>query len=325
MKAIIHTKYGPPEELQLKEIEKPVPKDSEILIKIRATTVSTSDCNIRNFTFVPGLFVLPTRLQFGFSKPKFNILGIDLAGEVETVGRQVKRFKEGDQVFGSSEPALGAHAEYICLPEDYAITQKPANMSFEEAAAFPVAATTALYFIREQGNIQVGDKVLINGASGAIGTFAVQLAKNFGAEVAGVCSTANVKMVKSLDADQVIDYNKVDFTQTGQTYDVIFDAVVKSSFSRCKGSLKTNGIYLVTLPTLSALVQIAWTSMVGSKKVKNGTQVATIENLNFLRELTEAGYIKPVIDKIYPLEQTAEAFKYVEKGHKKGNVVISMS
>lgn len=325
MKAIVHTKYGPPDELQLKEIEKPVPKENEFLIKIHAASVTSSDCNVRNFTFVPGIFVFPTRMQFGYSKPKINILGIDLAGEIESVGKNVKRFKEGDQVYGSSEPALGAHAEYICLPEDFAITQKPANLSYQEAAAMPVAATTALYFIRDQGNIQTGDRILINGASGAIGTFAVQLAKNYGAEVTGVCSTTNVEMVESLGADQVIDYTKEDFTKAGRVYDVVLDAVSKSSFSRSKNSLKKDGIYLVTLPSLTVLLQNAWTSMFSGKKVKNGTQPASIENLDFLRELAEAGFVKPVIDRIYPLEETAEAFKYVEKGHKKGNVVISMS
>jgi len=234
VKAIVHTKYGPPDELQLKEVEKPVPKDDEVLIKIHATTVTTSDCNIRNFTFVPKLFLLPSRMQFGFMKPKINILGLDLAGEIEAVGKDVRRFKKGDQVFGTPEPALGAHAEYICIPEDGVLTIKPANTTWEEAAAIPLAGNTALYFIRDLGNIQAGQKVLINGASGGIGTFAVQLAKYYGAEVTGVCSTTNVELVKSLGADKVIDYTKQDFTKTGQAYDVILDVVGKSSFSRCK-------------------------------------------------------------------------------------------
>jgi 2-desacetyl-2-hydroxyethyl bacteriochlorophyllide A dehydrogenase len=324
MKAIVHTKYGPPDELQLKEVEKPVPKEDEVLIKIHATTVTTSDCNMRDLTFVPKLFHLPMRMQFGFLKPKNNILGFDLAGDVEAVGKDVTRFKIGDQVFGTTEPAYGAHAEYICLPEDGVLAMKPANMTYEEAATIPVIANTALHFIRDMGNIQAGQKVLINGASGGIGTFAVQLAKYYGAEVTGVCSTTNLEMVKSLGADQVVDYTKDDFTKTGQTYDVIFDAVGKSSFSRCKSSLKKNGIYLVTLPKLAVLLQMLWTSKIGSKKVKMEGAPAKVENLLFLKELIEAGKLKTVIDRRYTLEQTAEAFRYVEKGHKKGNVVITV-
>jgi NADPH:quinone reductase-like Zn-dependent oxidoreductase len=324
VKAIWHTEYGPPDELQLKEVNKPVPKDNEVLIKIRATTVTTSDCNQRNLTFAPKLFLLPMRMQFGLRKPRNPLLGLDLAGEIEAVGKSVKSFVQGDQVFGSTEPALGAHAEYICIPEDGALTKKPANMTWEEAASIPLAGITALYFIRDQGNIQAGQEVLIHGASGAIGTFAVQLASHYGAEVTGVCSTTNVEMVKSLGADKVIDYTKEDFIKTGQTYDLIFDVVGKISYSRSKRSLKKEGIYLATLPTAGTLLQMLWTSVVGDKKVKNGTKPANIEDLVFLKELTEAGKLKAVIDRRYPLEQTAEAFKYVEKGHKKGNVVITV-
>jgi len=325
MKAIVHTEYGPPDELQLKEVEKPTPKDDELLIRIHATTVTTTDCNVRNLTFLPKLLWLPMRMQFGFLQPKIKTLGIDLAGEIEAVGKDVKRFKVGDQVYGTPEPAFGAHAEYICMPEDGVLTEKPPNMTYEEAACIPLAGHTALYFIRDQGNIQAGQKVLINGASGAIGTLAVQLAKYYGAEVTGVCSTTNVELVKSLGADKVIDYTKEDFTQSGETYDVILDAVSKSSFLRCKSSLKKKGIYLVTLPTLGFLLQMLWTSMVGDKKVRNGSRPATVEDLLFFKELIEAGKIKPVIDRSYPLEQTAEAFRYVEQGHKKGNVVITVA
>ena len=219
---------------------------------------------------------------------------------------------------------MGAHAEYICIPQDGALTIKPANTTWEQAASIPVAGNTALYFIRDLGNIQAGHKVLINGASGGIGTFAVQLAKYYGAEVTGVCSTTNLDMVKSLGADQVIDYTKEDFTKTGQTYDVIFDIVSKSSFSRCKSSLKKKGIYLVTVPNLASLLQMLWTSLIGSKKVKLGDAVGKAENLLFLKELIEAGKLKTVIDRSYPLEQTAEAFRYVEQGHKKGSVVITL-
>ena len=324
MKAIVYTKYGPPDVLQLKEVEKPSPKDNEVLIRIHATTVTTSDCNIRNLTFVPKLFLLPMRVQLGFIKPKINILGLDLSGEIEAAGNDVKRFKIGDQVFGTPEPALGAHAEYICILEDGVLTKKPTNTTWEEAAAIPLAGNVALYFIRDQGNIQAGQKVLIHGASGGIGTFAVQLAKYYGAEVTGVCSTTNVEMVRSLGADKVIDYTKEDFTKSNETYDVIFDVVGKISYSRCKRSLKKEGIYLATLPTAATLLQMIWTSMVGDKKVRNGSAPARLENLVFLKELTEAGKLKPVIDRSYPLEQTAEAFRYVEKGHKKGNVVITV-
>jgi NADPH:quinone reductase-like Zn-dependent oxidoreductase len=325
VKAIIHTEYGPPDELQLKEVDKPVPKDDEVLIKIHATTVTSSDCNVRNLTFAPRWSRLPMRLfVFGAFKPRMNRLGIDLAGEIEAVGKDVKRFKMGDQVFGRPDPALGAHAEYICIPEDGVLTIKPANTTWEEAASVPLAGNTALYFIRDLGNIQAGQKVLINGASGGIGTFAVQLAKHYGAEVTGVCSTTNVEMVKSLGADKVIDYTMEDFAKSGETYDVIFDVVGKISFSHCRNSLKEKGIYLTTLPTMAIFLQTVWASMVGGKKVKFGDALGKVENLIFLRELIEAGKIKPVIDRSYPLEQTAEAFRYVEKGHKKGNVVITV-
>jgi NADPH:quinone reductase-like Zn-dependent oxidoreductase len=324
MKAIVHTKYGPPDELELKEVEKPVPKDNQVLVKIHATTVTTSDCNVRNLTFVPKLFLLPMRMQLGFRKPNVNILGMDFAGEIEAVGKDVNLFKKGDRVFGTPTPALGTHAEYVCIPEDGVLTTKPANMTYEEAASVPLAANTALYFIRDLGNIQAGQKVLINGASGAIGTFAVQLAKHYGAEVTGVCSTTNLELTRSLGADKVIDYTNGDFTKSDETYDVIFDVVGKLPFSRCKSSLKEKGIYLATLPTLTILLQMAWT-LAGDRTIKIGDAIGKVENLVFLRELIEAGEIRAVIDRRYPLEQTAEAFGYVEKGHKKGNVVITVA
>jgi NADPH:quinone reductase-like Zn-dependent oxidoreductase len=324
MKAILHTKYGPPDELQVQEIEKPIPRDNEVRIKIFATTVTTTDCNLRNLTFLPPLLKLPMRLQFGFLKPNTPILGIEFAGEIEAVGQDVTRFGVGDQVYGTPEPELGAHAQYICIPEDGVLTKKPANMTYEEAATITLAGHTALYFIRDQGKIQAGQRVLIIGASGAIGTFAVQLAKYYGAEVTGVCSTTNLELVKSLGADQVIDYTKEDFTKNGQTYDVILDAVHKSSFIRCKNSLNDKGLYLVTMPSLTFLLQMLWTSIVGTKKVKNGARDATVEDLLFFNELYETEKLKTVIDKRYPLEEIAEAFRYVEKGHKKGNVVITV-
>ena len=324
MKAILHTKYGPPDELQLKEVEKPVPEDNEVLIKIYATTVTTSDCNVRNFTFAPKSFRFLAWMIFGFRKPKINILGVDLAGEIEAVGKDVKQFKEGDQVFGSSGSKLGGHAEYKCMPEDGVLAIKPANMTYEEAAAISLAGNTALYFIRDLGKVQAGQKILIHGASGAIGTYAVQLARYYGAEVTGVCSGTNAEMVKSLGADKVIDYTKEDFTKSGETYDVIFDVVGKIRFSQCKSSLKQKGIYLENLLELSDILKMIWTSIIGGKKIKGGVSTESVENLNFFLELIESGKLKPVIDRSYPLEQTAEAFRYVEKGHKKGTVVITV-
>jgi NADPH:quinone reductase-like Zn-dependent oxidoreductase len=251
-------------------------------------------------------------------------LGIELAGEIEATGKGVTRFNEGDQVFGTTEPAYGAYAQYICLPEDSVLSSKPNNMTYDEAATLPNIGNTALHFIRDIGNIQAGQKILINGASGGIGTFAVQLAKYYNAEVTGVCSATNVELMKSLGADFVIDYTKEDFTENGQTFDVIFDAVGKSSFSRCRSSLKENGLYLDTVPKLSTLFQMMLTSSIGSKKAKLGNAVPSIENLNLLKELVEAGDLTTVIDRRYSLDQIVEAFRYVEGGHKKGNVVVTV-
>lgn len=325
MKAVLHTKYGPPDELRVKEIEKPVPADNELLIKVRATSVTSTDCNVRDFTFVPGVFQIPARLfMFGVFKPRINILGIDIAGEIEAVGKNVRRFKEGDQVFGTPGLAFGAHAQYTCVPEDAVLVIKPADMAWQEAAAIFLGASTALFFLREKGDIQAGHKILIYGASGAIGTYAVQLAKHFGAEVTGVCSTANLEMVKSLGADKVIDYTKEDYAESGDSYDLILDTVGKTSFSHGKRSLKKNGVFLPVVMNLTELVQIVWTSMRGGKKVKGGVAGERVEDLEFFKELFEKGELKPVIDRSYPLEQTVEAFRYVENGHKKGNVVITV-
>jgi NADPH:quinone reductase-like Zn-dependent oxidoreductase len=320
MKAIVCTKYGPPDVLQLQEIAKPTPKEDEVLIRILATTVTSGDVRVRSFTWAPW-FWLPGRIMYGLRKPRKTIPGNELAGEIEAVGKDVTLFRKGDQVFGIIyEVTFGsANAEYICLPEERAAI-KPANMTYEEAAAVPIGGLTALHLLRK-GNIQIGQKVLINGASGSVGTFAVQLARYYGAEVTGVCSTTNIEMVKSLGADKVIDYTKEDFTKSDQTYDIIFDTVMKTSFLRCKSSLKPKGVFLTAdWPLLQAL----WTSMVGSKKVILGIMSQNPENLIFLKELIEAGKLKSVIDRRYPLEQTAEAHRYVEKGHKKGNVVITL-
>ncbi len=323
MKAIVCTKYGPPDVLQLKEVEKPIPKDNEVLIKIFATTVSSGDYRIRSFKVNP-LMWLPMRIVMGFRGPRKKILGFALAGEIESVGKDVKLFKEGDQVFGNTGFGFGAYAEYRCLPEEGELLIKPANMTYEEAASIPFGGPTALHFLRK-GNIQSGQKVLIYGASGAVGTSAVQLAKYFGAEVTGICSTTNLELVKSLGADKVIDYTREDFTQSGETYDIIFDTVGKSPFSGCVRSLKKKGFYLRALHMeLSPLVQGLWTGVTSSKKVIGGIAADKKEDLIFLKELIEAGKIKPVIDRRYPLEQTAEAHGYAEKGHKKGNVVITV-
>ena len=316
MKAVIYTKFGPPDVLQLQEVEKPTPKDNEVLIKIYATAVTKEDPDMRAS---PGFN--------GFLKPRHPILGQELAGEIESIGRDVTRFKPGDQVFGFD--MFGAYAEYKCMPENGALAIKPANISYEEAASIPNGALTALPFLRDKGKIQSGQTVLIYGASGSVGAAAVQLAKYYGAEVTGVCSTANLEMVESLGADQVIDYTQEDFTENRKTYDIIFDTVGKRSFSECKGSLTEHGVYLTTVPMPETMLQVLWTSIAGGKKAKfaaTGLRPASekTKDLLFLKELIEAGKLKPAIDRVYPLEQIVEAHRYVEQGHKKGNVVITV-
>ncbi len=297
MKAIVWKKYGPPEVLQLQEVAKPTPKDNEVLIKIFATTVTAGSVIARSGGSFPSLYWLGVRIIFGLRKPRQPIPGHELAGKIEAIGKDVTLFKKGDQVFGSTRTSSGTYAEYKCLPEDGLLVLKPASMTYEEAAAIPIGGLTALHFIRK-GNIQTGQKVLIYGASGSVGTFAVQLAKYFGAEVTGVCSTTNLELVKSLGADNVIDYTKEDFTQSGQTWDIIFDAVGKSSGS--KDVLSKNGRFFTIKSSISERT----------------------EDLVFLAELCKKGRLRVVIDKIYPLEKIVEAHRYVEMGHKKGNVII---
>jgi len=321
MKAVICTKYGAPDVLEFENVEKPTPGSGEVLIKVHATTVTSGDCRERSFN-VPDGFWLPARLSLGIFKPRKKILGCELAGEIMAVGQNVKRFKKGDQVFASVTFGPGSYAEYRCLPEDGPVAIKPLNMSYEEAASVPFGAISSLFFLRDKGNIQSGQKVLINGASGSLGTYAVQLAKYFGAEVTGVCSGVNLEMVKSLGADEVIDYTKEDFTQNIDAYDLIFDTVNKSSFSQSKSSLKQNGIYLSVEMSSKNIFNMLWSGMIGGKRVITGVGSENSEDLIFLGELIEAGKIKTVIDRRYPLEEIVEAHRYVDKGHKKGNVVI---
>jgi NADPH:quinone reductase-like Zn-dependent oxidoreductase len=323
MKAIVCTKYGPPDVLELREVENPTPKDNEILIRIYATAVVATDPLFRKGEpFI-------TRFFNGLTKPTHSIPGDVLAGEIEAAGKAVTKYRTGDQVFAACAKTQGGQAEYICLPEDGPLAVKPANMSYAEAAGVCDGGLGALNFLRDAAKIQNGQTTLINGASGSVGTYAIQLARYFGAQVTGVCSTINLELVKSLGANQVIDYTQEDFTRSGQTYDVIFDAVGKSSFSRCKISLTPRGVYVTTVPTPEFFFQVLWTSRSGSKKaafVAPGLRSSSekAKDLTFLKELIEAGKLRSVIDRCYPLEQIREAHRYVEKGHKKGNVVISV-
>lgn len=331
MKAVIYKEYGSPDVLHLREIEKPVPQDNEILVKIHATTVNYGDLVARNFGNVspsefnmPALFWLPARLSFGWSKPKNPILGSEFAGEVESVGKDVTRFKPGDQVFGYLGQRMGAYAAYCCVREDGLVALTPANMRHDEAATLPYGAVMAVNILKK-AKLQPGQRVLINGASGAIGSAAMQLAKYYGAEVTGVCGTPRLDFVKSLGADKVVDYTKEDFTRSGETYDLIFDVLGRSSFSRCKQVLAADGTYLLVSFKTRQLLQMLWTSISGSKqKVICAFASENTESLDFVRELVEAGQYKTMIDRCFPLEEAAEAHRYVEAGHKRGNVVIVM-
>jgi NADPH:quinone reductase-like Zn-dependent oxidoreductase len=323
MKAAVYAKYGPPEVLQLREVAKPVPKNNEILIEIFATSVTKFDCWTRSCTAPPG-FRLLSRIASGIRKPKKQILGTELAGEIESVGKDVKLFMTGDQVFASTGMGLGSNAEYLCMPEDGPVAPKPVNMTYEQAACVPQGSLTALYFLRK-ANIRRGQKVLIFGASGGVGTAAVQLAKYFGADVTGVCSTSKVDLVKSLGADRVVDYMKEDLAAGDPAFDIIFDTVGKSPISDFKRLLDKEGRYLFATFGLPRLFQMIWFSITSSKKAIFGVLKETSEDLVFLKELIENEKIKSVIDRSFPLDQAAEAHGYVEAGHKKGNVVLTVA
>lgn len=322
MKAVVYEKYGPPEVLHFTEIEKPTPKPNEVLIKVHATTVTSGDWRVRSLT-VPTGFRLITRLVFGFNRPRQPILGTELAGVVESVGKDVRKFKVGDDVFAFSDLAMGCYAEYKCMSEDGAVALKPRNLSYDEAAALSFGGTTALDFFR-RGKLQRGESVLVVGASGGVGTAAVQLAKHFGAKVTAVCSTSNVPLVLSLGAEEIIDYTKEDFTKNGVTYDVIVDVVGTAPFGRRKTSLKEGGRLLMVLAGLPDMLRIPWVSMTSRKKVIAGPATARGDDLRFLASLAEAGEFKPVIDRRYPFDKIVEAHRYVDGGHKKGNVIVTV-
>ena len=326
MKAIVYRKYGPPEVLKLEEVPKPTPKDNEVLVQIHVTTVTSGDYRIRNFVGISWLFKLFARLAFGLFRPRNKVLGMELAGIVEAVGKDVQSFQAGDEIFGFSgmDNGFGTYAEYICLPEDGVIAHKPKNMNFEQAASIYFGGHTAMSFLIDKANLTAGQSILINGASGGVGVIAVQLAKHLGATVTGICSTANVELVQSLGADHVIDYTKEDISQGDETYDIILDTVGKLPFNQCKNRLKENGKYLALCFELRELLQMLWTSKVGSKKVICAVANEKPEYLLYLKDLVEQGKLKAVIDRRYPFEQIPDAHAYVEQGHKKGSVVINV-
>lgn len=323
MKAAVYERYGPPEVLELRDVPKPTPGDNEVLIKVHAASVSTGDWRARSLN-VPAGFRLLSRLFFGVSRPRQPILGTELAGHIESVGKDVRRYKVGDEVFAYPGATMGCHAEYRCMAEGAEMALKPASLSYDEAAAMSFGGTTALVFFR-RGKLRSGEKVLVNGASGSVGTAAVQLARHFGATVTGVCSTANQELVRSLGADHVIDYTRQDFSKNGETYDVIVDTVGTAPFSRSKSSLKEGGRLLLVMGAMSDLLLIPWIAMTSSKRVVGGPSAVSADDLRFLAGLAEAGAFRPVIDRRYPLEQIVEAHRYVDAGHKRGNVVITLS
>lgn len=323
MKAIVWTKYGSADALQLQEVAKPTPQDNEVLIKVYATTVTAGDSELRTLT-IPLLYRLPMRLYVGWRKPtRISILGQELAGEIEAVGKDVTRFKPGDRVFAATLFRFGAYAEYVCLPESYPIMEKPANMNYAEAATIPTGGLNGLHFLKA-ANVQAGEKVLINGAGGSIGTYALQIAKLWGAEVTCVDSSPKLAMLRALGADHVIDYTQEDFTQNGQRYDVIIDVVGKSPFSQSIRCLKQNGRYVLGNPTPRGMLRGLWVSKRTDKRVIFEMAAYTAADLAAIKALIEAGKVKAVIDRSYPLAQTVEAHRYVEQGHKAGNVVITV-
>lgn len=327
MKGMVLTKYGPPEVIKLQEVDKPTPKDNQVLIRIHATTVTAGDCEVRGMTF-PLWLSIPMRLYMGITKPRRTImLGQEISGEVEAIGKDVTNLKPGDAVFAMTGFNFGGSAEYICLeadPKEGAIATMPNNMAYEEAAAVPLGGLEALHFI-SKANLQKGQSILINGAGGSIGTMAIQLAKQLGAEVTAVDHTDKLDMMHDIGADHVIDYTKEDFAKMGRTYDVIFDVICKNSFARSIKSLKNDGRYLMGNPRLSTMLRSLWVTRGSNKKIIFETNVHKSKNLIYLRDMIEAGQLKTVIDRVYPLEETADAHRYVETGQKKGNVIVAVT
>lgn len=324
MKAMVYKQFGEPEVLQEEEVEKPSPKDNEILIKNYSTSVTAGDWRLRGSIFPPNFWLIG-RLMIGLFKPRKTILGQEFSGMVEAVGKDVQEFKPGDLVFGMDSDNMGAYAEYKTMTADDLVTYKPDNLSHDEAAVICFGGTTALIFLRDMAKIQKGEKVLIYGASGSVGTAAVQIARYFGAEITAVTSTPNFELVRSLGSDKCIDYTRSEFTHSGERYDIIFDTVGKTRFKDCKGSLKENGRYLQAVAGLSDFITMLWTSLVGSKKLITGVALGKKENILFLKQLIDEGHYKAVIDSIYPLEELVKAHRYAEEGHKKGNLVIKVA
>jgi NADPH:quinone reductase-like Zn-dependent oxidoreductase len=322
MRAIVCERYGPPDVLRLREMATPVPKDDEVLVRVRATTVTSADCRVRSMT-VPLGFGLVSRLFFGVTKPRQPILGSEFAGEVAAVGRAVRNFSPGDPVFGMGGARMGCHAEYKCVPESGALAIRPYRLACEDAAAIPFGGTTALDFLRRAG-LETGERILVNGASGAVGTAAVQLARHFGADVTAVCSAPNHDLVRSLGASRVIDYTSEDFTRNGERYDVIVDTAGTAPYSRCKESLKERGRLLLVLAGLPDMLPIPWVSLTSGRRIIAGPATETAEDLRFLADLAQKGEFRPVIDRRYPFEQVAEAHAYVDTGRKRGNVVVTL-
>ncbi|WP_316364896.1 NAD(P)-dependent alcohol dehydrogenase [Candidatus Thiodiazotropha sp. CDECU1] len=324
MKAIVYTKYGPPNVLQIEEVKKPVPKDDEVLIRVRAAEVTKTDCEMRSFNFQVKWFLLPLRLMLGILRPRKRILGGYFSGEVEAVGKEVKRFNKGDSLFGSTQLRLGAYGEYLTLPESFTLVRTPNNLTFAEAAAVPLGGLNALHFMRK-ANIRMGEKVLINGAGGSIGTFGVQIAKAMGAEVTAVDSGIKEAMLREIGADHFIDYTRQDFSEAGQTYDVIFSMVAKTSFTKCINLLNSKGRYLIANPRITDMLKSFMVSLFCDKQALFAFARETEEELNTLREMIEQGKIGPTVDRVYSIEEAAEAHRHVETEQRLGSIVISLN